>query len=176
MKRWYFISSNCIIPHIIRKDVMIFQMRILALDVGTKTIGVAVSDELGIAAHGVTTIKRKELKRDLEALRKLIDEYKPSEMLVGVPYHSDGTVSKRGQGILKFAEVLKKTFSIPVEFWDESYSTVSAEEVLLEADLSRRKRKKVIDKMAAVFILEEYLESKRSEKSEVRSQNTGEDF
>lgn len=136
-------------------------MRIMSLDVGTKTIGVAVSDELGIAAHGVTTIRRTELERDLEALRKITDEYQPSGILVGVSYNSDGTVSKRGGEILKFAEEIKKTFSIPVELWDESFSTVSAEKILLEADLSRKKRKKIIDKMAAVFILEEYLESKR---------------
>ena len=74
-------------------------MRILALDVGTRTIGVAVSDELWIAAHGVTTIKRSDLRRDLEALRKIIDQYKPSEILVGVPYNYDGTVSKRGEEI-----------------------------------------------------------------------------
>lgn len=137
-------------------------MRILALDVGTKTIGVAVSDELGIAAHGVTTIKRTELRRDIEALRKIINEYNPSEILVGVPYNIDGTVGKRGQDILKFAEKIKKAFSLPVEFCDESFSTVDAERLLLEADLSRRKRKRVIDKMAAVFILEGYLEKKRS--------------
>ncbi len=137
-------------------------MRILALDVGTKTIGVAVSDELGIAAHGVTTIKRTEIKRDLEALGKIIDQYNPSEILVGVPYNIDGTVSKRGGDILKFAEKVKETFSIPVEFWDESFSTVDAGKILLEADVSRRKRKKVIDKMAAVFILEGYLETKRA--------------
>jgi len=90
-------------------------MRILALDVGTKTIGVAVSDELGIAAHGVTTIKRTELKRDLEALHKIIDQCKPSEILVGVPYNYDGTVSKRGEEILKFAEKIKIAFSLPIE-------------------------------------------------------------
>lgn len=149
-------------------------MRILALDVGTKTIGVAVSDELGIAAHGVTTIKRTELKRDLDALGKIIDEYNPSEILVGIPYNFDGTVSKRGKEILKFAETLKKIFPIPVEFWDESFSTVRAEEVLLEADLSRKKRKKVIDKMAAVFILEGYLEEKRraATKAQGHEENT----
>lgn len=135
-------------------------MRILALDVGTKTIGVAVSDELGIAAHGVTTIKRKELKRDFEILRKIVEEYMPSEILVGVPYRFDGTVGKRGEEILKFAEKVRKTFSIPVEFWDESFSTVNAEKALLEADLSRRKRKKVVDKIAAVFILQDYLKAK----------------
>ncbi len=136
-------------------------MRILALDVGTKTIGVAVSDELGIAAHGVTTIKRTELKRDIEALRKIINQYNPSELLVGVPYNIDGTVGKRGQNILKFAEMIKKAFPLPVELCDESFSTVDAEKMLIEADLSRRKRKKVIDKMAAVFILQGYLEKKR---------------
>jgi putative Holliday junction resolvase len=140
-------------------------MRILALDVGTKTIGVAVSDELGIAAHGVTTIKRVGVKRDIEALRKIINQYSPSEILVGVPYNIDGTVGKRGQDILRFAEKVKKTFSIPVEFCDESFSTVDAEKMLIEADVSRRKRKRVIDKMAAVFILEGYLERKRSEGS-----------
>lgn len=140
-------------------------MRILALDVGTKTIGVAVSDELGIAAHGVTTIKRIGVKRDIEALRKIINQYNPSEILVGIPYNIDGTVGKRGQDILKFAEKIKKAFSLPVEFYDESFSTVDAEKILLEADLSKRKRKKVIDKMAAVFILEGYLEKKRTEES-----------
>jgi putative Holliday junction resolvase len=137
-------------------------MRILALDVGTKTIGVAVSDELGIAAHGVTTIKRTELRRDIEALGRIINQYNPSVILVGVPYNIDGTVGRRGQDILKFADKVKKAFSLPIEFRDESFSTVDAEEILLKADLSRRKRKRVIDKMAAVFILEWYLEEKRS--------------
>ena len=140
-------------------------MRILALDVGSKTIGVALSDELGIAAHGVTTIKRTELKRDIEVLGKIIDQYKPSEILVGVPYNYDGTVSKRGEEILRFAEKIKATFSLPVQYWDESFSTVHAEKILLEADLSRKKRKKVIDKMAAVFILEGYLDKKRNERT-----------
>ncbi|MGH7900628.1 MAG: Holliday junction resolvase RuvX [Thermodesulfobacteriota bacterium] len=137
-------------------------MRILALDVGTKTIGVAVSDELRIAAHGVSTIKRTDLKRDLEALHKIVDKYKPSEILVGVPYNYDGTVSKRGEEILRFAEKIKATFSLPLEFWDESFSTVSAENILLEADLSRKKRKRVIDKMAAVIILQDYLRSREN--------------
>jgi len=137
-------------------------MRILALDVGTKTIGVAVSDELRIAAHGVTTIKRTELKRDLDAIGRLINHYNPSEVLIGVPYNSDGTVSKRGEGILEFAEKIKEKFSLPLGFWDESFSTVSAENILLEADLSRKKRKRVIDKMAAVIILQDYLRSREN--------------
>lgn len=137
-------------------------MRILALDVGTKTIGVAVSDEIRIAAHGVTTIKRTELKRDLDAIGRLIGNYNPSEILIGVPYNSDGTVSKRGEVILEFAEKIKEKFSLPVEPWDESFSTVSAENILLEADLSRKKRRKVIDKVAAVIILQDYLKSREN--------------
>jgi len=136
-------------------------LRTLALDVGTKTIGVAVSDELGITANGITTIRRKSLKDDLNELDALLKEYKPGEILVGVPYQMDGSVSERGEQILKFAEKIKSTFALPVVFWDESYSTVHAEEKLIEANMSRKKRKKVIDKVAAVFILQEYLESKR---------------
>ncbi len=136
-------------------------MRTLALDVGTKTIGVAVSDELGITANGVATIRRKDIGYDKAELGKLIDRYAPAELLVGVPYRSDGSVSKRGEDIIKFAEDLKGEFKLPVMFWDESFSTSSAEQFLINADVGRKKRKKVIDKMAAVYILAEYLESKR---------------
>ncbi|MGB2692139.1 MAG: Holliday junction resolvase RuvX [Thermodesulfobacteriota bacterium] len=136
-------------------------MRTLALDVGTKTIGIAVSDELGITANGITTIQRKSLKEDLNELDILVKEYKPGEILVGVPYQMDGSVSERGQQILKFADKIKAAFELPVVFWDESYSTVNAEKKLIEGNMSRKKRKKVIDKVAAVFILQEYLESKR---------------
>lgn len=136
-------------------------MRTLALDVGTKTIGVAVSDELGITANGITTIKRAGLKDDLNELGIIIKEYKPGEIVVGVPYQMDGSVSERGQQILNFAEKIKEAFSLPIHFWDESFSTVNAEKKLIEGNMSRKKRKKVIDKIAAVFILQEYLESKR---------------
>lgn len=136
-------------------------MRTLALDVGTKTIGIAVSDELGITANGITTIQRKSLKDDLQELDILIKEYKPGEIIVGVPYQMDGSVSERGQQILNFAEKIREAFSLPIVFWDESFSTVNAEKKLIEGNMSRKKRKKVIDKIAAVFILQEYLESKR---------------
>lgn len=136
-------------------------MRTIALDVGTKTIGVAVSDELGIAANGISTIQRKSIEQDLGELNILLEEYKPREILVGVPYNMEGGVSKRGDQILRFADKIRAEFSLPVVFWDESFSTVNAEEKLIQAGLSRKKRKKVIDKMAAVFILQEYLESKR---------------
>lgn len=136
-------------------------MRVLALDVGTKTIGVAVSDELGITANGVTTIKRKDIEYDTAELGRIIGLYSPSELLVGIPYRSDGSVGKRGEEIMRFADKLKKAFAIPVTYWDESYSTADAERLLISADVSRKKRKRVIDKMAAVYILAEYLESRR---------------
>lgn len=137
-------------------------MVLLALDVGTKTIGVAVSDELGIVASGVTTIRRTNLKADLDQLKGVIEDYNPEKVVVGIPYNIDGTVSKTGEMILDFAKALEKKFSIDIEYWDESFSTSNAEEKLIEADLSRKKRKKVIDKMAAVIILQEYLESRNT--------------
>jgi len=136
-------------------------MRILALDVGTKTIGVAVSDELEITANGVVTIRRKDIEYDLAELGRIVQLYTPSELLVGIPYRSDGSVGKRGEEIMKFAGTLNKKFGIPIKYWDESYSTADAERFLISADVGRKKRKKVIDKMAAVYILAEYLESKR---------------
>lgn len=136
-------------------------MRILALDVGTKTIGVAVSDELEITANGVVTIRRKDLEYDIAELGRIIERYSPSELLVGIPYRSDGSIGKRGEEIMRFAETLNNKFGIPVRYWDESYSTADAERFLISADVGRKKRKKVIDKMAAVYILAEYLESRR---------------
>ncbi len=135
-------------------------MRILALDVGTKTIGVAVSDELCITANGVTTILRKNISYDTDEVKKLVESYDPSEIVVGVPYDMKGEVSVRGEEILKFADKLKEAVNIPLKYWDESFSTVNAEKRLIGANVSRKKRKKVIDKMAAVFILEEYLRSR----------------
>ena len=117
---------------------------LLALDAGTKTIGVAVSDELGITANGITTIQRKNLKSDLSELSAIIEEYKPGEIVVGVPYLMDGSVNERGEQILKFSDKIAEAFSLPVIHWDESFSTVHAEEKLIEADMSRKKRKKVI--------------------------------
>ncbi len=140
--------------------------RTLALDVGSKTIGVAVSDLLGITANGVTTIMRKDMEHDTAELGKIIAEYEPGELLVGLPMRGDGGMTRRGEEIKKFASRVLEKFGIPVSFWDESYSTKNAERFLIEADVSRKKRKKVIDKMAAVYILAEYLETKRPISSE----------
>ena len=134
-------------------------MRILALDVGTKTIGVAVSDELRISSNGVKTIQRKSIKSDMNELKEIIEEYIPAEIVVGLPYREDGSLGKRGQDIEEFSKKIENRFKLPVVYYDESYSTVFAEKALIEADLSRKKRKKIIDKMAAVVILQDYLDS-----------------
>ena len=140
-------------------------MRIIALDVGTKTIGVAVSDELQITASGLKTILRKPGKDDISELKKITDEYEPGIIVIGVPYNTDGTVGERGRLIIEFSKRVEKSLKLPVELWDESFSTVNAEKVLIEADLSRKKRKKVIDKMAAVMILQGYLNEKSKTKN-----------
>ena len=135
-------------------------MRILALDVGTKTIGVAVSDELQISSNGVKTVQRKGLKSDFNELEEIFEEYKPVEIVVGLPYREDGSLSKRGKDIEEFSNKIETKFNIPIVYYDESFSTVFAEKALIEADVSRKKRKKIIDKMAAVVILQGYLDSK----------------
>ena len=135
-------------------------MRILALDVGTKTIGIAVSDELRISSNGVKTVQRKSLKNDLNELKEIIEEYKPVEVVVGLPYREDGSLSKRGKDIKEFSKKVENKFNLPIVYFDESFSTVFAEKALIEADVSRKKRKKIIDKMAAVVILQSYLDSK----------------
>lgn len=135
-------------------------MRIMGLDVGSKTIGVAVSDDMGWTAQGVTTIIRKNLDSDLEELRKLIGQYNPLEIVVGLPKNMDGTIGKQAEEMLALTKIMKKSLNIHVIAWDERLSTVAANRFLLEADLSRKKRKKVINKMAAVFILQGYLDSK----------------
>ena len=135
-------------------------MRIMGLDVGSKTIGVAVSDDMGWTAQGVTTVIRKNMDKDLEELKKLMDQYNPLEIVVGLPKNMDGAIGKQAEEVLALVETMKKSLNIPIIAWDERLSTVAANRFLLEADLSRKKRKKVINKMAAVFILQGYLDSR----------------
>ena len=134
--------------------------RTISLDIGTKTIGVAVSDELGITANGVCTISRENEKKDLARLRDIIERYSPREILVGIPYGQDGSLGSRAKGIKKFSERIRDSLGLPVKYWDESFSTKTAEQALIEAGMGRRKRKTVIDKMAATVILQEYLLSR----------------
>lgn len=140
-------------------------MRIMGLDFGERTIGVAVSDELLWTAQGVKTIRRS--KQELDELKELIRAYDVAEIVLGYPKNMNGTLGPRAEATTKFAQLLRDTFNLPVELWDERLSTVGAERSLLEADLSRSKRKQVIDKMAAVFILQGYLDRRQKTKSDV---------
>ncbi len=135
-------------------------MRAIALDVGDKTIGVAVSDLLGITAQGVETIRRTSNKNDLNRLGELVTQYGAEVFVIGLPKNMDGTESTRCELVKNFATKLNASFpNVKQIFWDERLSTVAATRSLIEADLSRKKRKKVIDKMAAVYILQGWLES-----------------
>lgn len=136
-------------------------MRTLGLDVGTKTIGVAVSDGLGLTAQAMTTIRRTNLKADLAALAELAREHEASRMVVGLPLNMDGTEGPRAEASRKFADAASQALGLPVEFWDERLSTVAAERTLLEADLTRARRRQVIDQVAAQFILQGWLDARR---------------
>lgn len=133
-------------------------MRIMGLDLGDKTIGVAVSDPLGWTAQGVTTLRRTDLEGDLQQLAKLVEQYAVEEFVLGLPKNMDGSLGKRAEMVQQFAELLKMRFALPVHLWDERLSTVAVEKHLLGADVSRRGRKKVVDKLAAVYILQGYLD------------------
>lgn len=135
-------------------------MRIMGLDVGDKTIGVALSDPMGWTAQGLEVIRRKsDVQEDFQRLLQIIREYEVESILVGLPKNMNGTIGPQGEKVLAFVEQLKEEINLPVKTWDERLSTVAAEKVLLQADVSRSKRKKVIDKMAAAVILQGYLDS-----------------
>lgn len=135
-------------------------MRIIALDVGDKTIGIAVSDQLGLTAQGVEVIRRTSPENDFKRLTELVQNYEAETILIGLPKNMNGTIGVRGEIVQQFTEKVKVTFpGCKIILWDERLSTVAAEKVLISADVSRAKRRKVIDKMAAVFILQGYLDS-----------------
>ncbi len=134
----------------------------MGLDVGTRTVGIAISDELGLTAQGLKTLKRKSKEEDLREITAIVDQFEISKIVVGLPKNMNGTLGEQAEHILGWVEILKNQTQLPVVTWDERLSTVGANKVLLEADLSRRKRKKVIDKLAAVLILQGYLDGNRS--------------
>jgi putative pre-16S rRNA nuclease len=133
--------------------------RIMGLDVGDKTIGVAISDLLGITAQGITTIRRTSKKEDYGVLKELIDEYNVKKVVVGLPKNMNGTVGPQGEKTIKFAEKLKNKFSVNIIYQDERLTSKAAERMLIAGDVRRDKRKNVIDKVAATFILQTYLDS-----------------
>lgn len=134
--------------------------RIMGLDVGDKTIGVALSDPLGWTAQGLETIQRIGIKKDLQKLEDIIKKYSVNKIVVGLPKNMNGTIGPQGQKVLEFNERLGKRFGdIEIIQWDERLTTAAAERTLIEADVGRKKRKEVIDKMAATYILQGYLDS-----------------
>jgi len=136
-------------------------MRTMGFDVGSLTIGIAISDELGITAQGFKTLKRRSMEDDLKEIATIIDQFEIEKIVVGLPKNMDGTLGKQAEFVLRWIKVIMDKIQVPVVTWDERLSTVGASKVLLEADLSRRKRKKVIDKLAAVLILQGYLDQSR---------------
>jgi len=133
-------------------------MRIAALDVGEARIGIAVSDELGITAQGVGVVQRRGGRHDLEALAERLAPYQPERLVVGLPLNMNGTEGPQAEKVRAFATRVAEHLALPLEFSDERLTTVAAERTLLEADLSRRRRRELIDQVAATLILQTYLD------------------
>lgn len=138
--------------------------RVLALDVGSKTIGLAVSDALGITAQGLETIRRKNKRTDLAALRTVIEQYSVCEMVVGLPLRMSGQEGTQAEKIRDFVAILEKEFGLPVHLMDERLTSVEANRVLRESEMSIKKRAGAVDRLAAVLILQNFLELQKSKK------------
>ena len=136
--------------------------RIMGLDVGDKTIGVAVSDLMGFTAQGVKTVKRVGKKKDIEALKEIIKERQVNKIVSGLPKNMNGTLGPQGEKVIKFCELLEQETGIKIEYWDERLSTVAAERTLIQGNVRRENRKGVIDMVAAVIILQGYLDRQRN--------------
>jgi putative Holliday junction resolvase len=135
--------------------------RLLGLDLGTRTIGVAVSDELGITAQGLPTIRRRNQRADGEALERIIRERGIAEIVLGNPLHMRGGETAGTERAASFAEKLRRRFGLPVHLWDERLTTAEAQRLLREAAVSSRRRAQVVDRMAAVLILQSFMERRK---------------
>lgn len=141
------------------------RMRIMGLDFGSKTVGVAISDPLLITAQGIEIIRRKDenkLRRTLARIEELIVEYEVSEIVLGLPKNMNDTLGERAELSLEFKDKLERRTGLPVVMWDERLTTVSADKVMMEAGIRREHRKEYVDKIAAVFILQGYLDYRGS--------------
>jgi len=133
-------------------------MRIMGLDMGSKRIGIALSDELLITAQGLSTLTRTTVEKDVEQILSLAAKHGVERIIVGLPKNMNGTLGDSAQEVLRFVDVIRASGSLAVELWDERLSTVAVNRTLIEADVSRQRRKKVVDKLAAVYILQSYLD------------------
>ncbi len=137
-------------------------MRILGLDYGSKTVGVAVSDPLGITAQGVSTIWRKQenkLRQTLAQIEKLVEDYQVERIVLGYPKNMNNTVGERALKSLEFKKMLERRTGLPVVMWDERLTTVEANRTLMESGVRRENRKQYLDELAAIFILQSYLDA-----------------
>lgn len=133
-------------------------LKILAMDVGDRRIGMAVSDAFCWTAQGIETLERSNDEKDFANLRSIIERIKPDKIVLGLPKNMNGTIGPQGEKVQNFGNRLKEFFSGEIVFWDERLTTVSAQRMLIDADLSRKKRKKNVDRVAAVLILQSYLD------------------
>jgi len=131
--------------------------RTLSLDVGDKYIGLAISDPTGTIANGLNTLIRKDIEWDIKYITNIINEQNVKEIVIGLPINMDGTMGERVNKTYEFADALKQYTNCKIDFLDERLTTAAAEKLLISADVSRQKRKKVIDKLAATIILQDYL-------------------
>ncbi len=135
-------------------------MRIMGIDYGDRNIGIAVSDAFQWTAQGIEVVTKRRDNGELERIAELVKEYEVSEIVLGFPKNMNGSIGPRGEISIAFAEQIKEKLQLPVHLWDERLTTAAAERTLLEADVSRKKRKAAVDKLAAVLILQNYLDSK----------------
>jgi len=137
-------------------------LRILALDFGSKNIGLAVSDELGVTAQGLPTLRRSNKRNDLDHLRRVIRQYGVSEMVMGLPLRMSGGEGIQSEKVHAFAEELRRKFKLPVHLFDERLTSVEANRLLRETDMSIRRRAEVVDQLAAALILQSFLEFRKT--------------
>ena len=147
--------------------------RLMGLDVGNRRIGIAVSDLLGITAQGLDTLERRNKRYDLQQLARIIREYNVREIVVGLPRRLSGAESAQTEKVIDFSEQLKKRFEIPVHLWDERLTSVQANRLLKDAELSIEKRAAAVDRMAAILILQSFMDAQQE--SGVRSRESGTD-
>jgi len=143
-------------------------VRYLGLDVGDVRIGVALSDETATIATGLPTLARVGPRKDLKAIAQLVREHQAGEIVVGLPRRLDGEIGVQGQKVLAFMDALRDAVKVPVVAWDERFTTALAQQALLEADVKRKGRKGAVDKVAAILILQNYLDYRKVADAEAR--------
>jgi putative Holliday junction resolvase len=157
--RFFNLTSNACNLQWLMADPALRPARIMALDVGARRIGVAVSDPLGITAQGIDTIQRKNKRTDLEVLRRLLAQYQVQEVVVGLPLRLSGAEGTQSEKMRVFADDLHRHLNVTVHLWDERWTSTEANRLLRETDLSIEKRAKAVDRMAAILILQSWMQA-----------------